>query len=94
MTTPSLTPMQLNRHTCKQGNYGDIVPKLPMGSMSVGPSGSGKTVFLTNMILGIDKECFSRVYYTISNVSISLENANASEMKVISSLLIELSFIF
>ena len=28
MTTPSLTPIQLKEHTCKQGNYGDIVPKL------------------------------------------------------------------
>ena len=33
-----------------------------MRSMLVGPSGSGKTVLLTNMILGIYKGCFSRVY--------------------------------
>ena len=37
MTTPSLTQMQLKEHTCKQGNYGDIVPKLPMRSMLAGP---------------------------------------------------------
>ena len=62
MTTPSLTPIRLKGRTCKQGHYGDIVPKLPMRSMLVGPSGSGKTVLLTNMILGIYKGCFSRIY--------------------------------
>ena len=62
MATPSLTPIQLTEHTCKQGHYGDIIFKLPMGSMSVGPPGSGKTVLLTNMTPGIYKGCFSRVY--------------------------------
>ena len=57
MTTPGLKPIELKEHTCKQGHYGDIVPKLPMRSMLVGPSGSGKTV-LTNMILDIYKGCF------------------------------------
>ena len=33
-----------------------------MRSMLVGPSGSGKTMLLTNMILDIYKECFSRIY--------------------------------
>ena len=62
MNTPSLKPIQLKEHTCKQGHYGDIVPKLPMRSMLVGPSGSGKTVVLTNMILDIYKGCCSRIY--------------------------------
>ena len=62
MNTPSLKPIELKEHTCKQGHYGDIVPKLPMRSMLVGPSGSGKTVLLTNMILDIYKGCFSRIY--------------------------------
>ena len=62
MPTPSLKPIQLKEHTCKQGHCGDIVPKLPMGSMLIGPSGSGKTVLLTNMILEIYKGCFSRIY--------------------------------
>ena len=44
MPTPSLKPIKIKEHTCKQGHYGDIVPKLPMRSMLVGPSGSGKTV--------------------------------------------------
>ena len=42
MATPSLKPIELKEHTCSQGHYGDIVPKLPMRSMLVGPSGSGK----------------------------------------------------
>ena len=62
MTTPSLKPIQLKEHICKQGHYGDIVPTLPMRSMLVGPSGSGKIVLLTNMTLGIYKGCFSRIY--------------------------------
>ena len=59
-------------HTCKQGHYGDIVPKLPMRSMLVGPSGSGETVLLTNMILDIYKGCFSRIY--IWSPSIEVDN--------------------
>ena len=43
-----------------------------MRSMFVGPSGSGKTVLLTNMILGIYKGCFSRVY--IWSPSIEVDN--------------------
>ena len=58
MATPNLKPIQLKNHSCSQGHYGDIVPKLPMRSMLVGPSGSGKTVLLTDMILDIYKGCF------------------------------------
>ena len=58
MKTPSLKPIQLKEHTCKQGHHGDIVPKLPVRSMLVGPSGSGKTVLLTNMTLDIYKSLF------------------------------------
>ena len=61
MTTPMLKPIQLKEHTCTQGHYGDIVPKLHMRNMLVGPSGSGKTVFLINMVLDIYKGCCSRV---------------------------------
>ena len=60
--TPSLKPIQLKGHTCKQGHYGDIVPTLPMISMLVGTSGSVKAVLLTNMVLCIYKGWFSRIY--------------------------------
>ena len=72
MTTPSLKPIQLKEHSCSQGHYGDIVPKLTMRSMLLGPSGSGKTVLLTNMILGIYKGCFSIIY--IWSPSIEVDN--------------------
>ena len=62
MTTPNIKPIELKGLTCKQGHYGDIVPKLPMRSMLVAPSGAGKTVLLTNMILDIYKGCFSKIY--------------------------------
>ena len=42
---PTIKPIQLKEYTCKQGHYGDIVPKLPMRSMLVGPSGGGKQCF-------------------------------------------------
>ena len=70
--TPSLKPIELKEHTCKQGHYGDIVHKLPMRSMLVGPSGSGRTVLLTNTILDIYKGCFSRIY--IWSPSIEVDN--------------------
>ena len=55
MTTQLLKPIQLKKHSCKQRQYGDIVPKLSMRSMLVGPSGSGKTMLLTIMVLDIYK---------------------------------------
>ena len=63
MATPSLKPIGLKEHTCSQGHYGDIVPKLPMRSMLVGPSGSGKTAPLTNMILDMYKGCFHELIF-------------------------------
>ena len=72
MKTPSLKPIQLKEHTCKQGNYGDTVPKLPMRNMLVGPSGSGKTVLLPNMILDIYKGCFSRIYIWSPSIEIDI----------------------
>ena len=72
MATPSLKPIELKEHTCKQGHYGDIVPKLPMRSVLVGPSSPGKTVLLTNMIFDIYKGCSSRIY--IWSPSIEVDN--------------------
>ena len=62
MQTPTIKPIQLKEYNCKQSKYSDVAPKLPMRSMLVGPSGGGKTVLLTNMILDIYRDCFSRVY--------------------------------
>ena len=62
MATPTIKPIQLKEYNCKQSKYSDVAPNLPMRSMLVGPSGGGKTVLLTNMILDIYRDCFSRVY--------------------------------
>ena len=70
MITPSSKPIQLKEHTCKQGHYGDTVPKLHMRSILVGPSGSSKTVLLINMVLDIYKGCFSRIYIWSPSVEV------------------------
>ena len=72
MTTPSLKPIPFKEHSCSQGHYGDIVPKLQMRSMLVGPSGSGKTVLLTSMIRDMYKGCFSQIY--IWSPSVEVDN--------------------
>ena len=70
LSAPKLTPIQLKQYNCKQSKYNDIVPKLPMRSMLVGPSGGGKTVRLTNMILDIYRDCFSRVYIWSPSINV------------------------
>ena len=71
MSTPDLKPIELKEHTCKQGYYGDIVPKLPMRSMLVGPSGSGKTVLLTDMVIDIYKGCYSRIHICSPSIEVA-----------------------
>ena len=68
--TPSIKPIQLKEYNSKQSKYNDVVPKLPMRSMLVGPSGGGKTVLLTNMILDIYRDCFSRVYVWSPSINV------------------------
>ena len=70
MLAPKITPIQLKEYNCKQSKYSDVVPKLPMRSMLVGPSGGGKTVLLTNMILDIYRDCFSRVYVWSPSINV------------------------
>ena len=70
MLAPKITPIQLKEYNCKQSKYSDVAPKLPMRSMLVGPSGGGKTVLLTNMILDIYRDCFSRVYIWSPSINV------------------------
>ena len=70
MLAPKITPIQLKEYNCKQYKYSDVAPKLPMRSMLVGPSGGGKTVLLTNMILDIYRDCFSRVYIWSPSINV------------------------
>ena len=62
MSAPKITPIQLKEYNCKQSKYNDLVLKFLMGSMLCGPRPSGKTVLLSNMILDIYRDCFSRIY--------------------------------
>ena len=70
MLAPKIQPIQLKEYNCKQSKYSDVAPKLPMRSMLVGPSGGGKTVLLTNMILDIYRDCFSRVYVWSPSINV------------------------
>ena len=70
MQTPTIKPIQLKEYNSKQSKYNDVVPKLPMRSMLVGPSGGVKTVLLTNMILDIYRDCFSRVYIWSPSINV------------------------
>ena len=70
MLAPKIQPIQLREYQCKQSKYSDVAPKLPMGSMLVGPSGGGKTARLTNMILDIYRDCFSRVYIWSPSINV------------------------
>ena len=95
MTTPSLKPIQLKEHTCKQGYYGYIVPKLPMRSMLVGPSGSGKTVLLTNMLLDSYKGCFHETIFGVHRLKLIMHGSQLRiTLETISNQVIEKSFFF
>jgi len=72
MATPKIEPYKVLEHSCKQSNF-DVAPKLPVRGMLVAPSGAGKTILLTNFILNIYKDCFSRIY--IFSPSIDVDNA-------------------
>ena len=58
---PIIKPVKLKEYTTKQSRY-PMVGKLPTRSLLVGPSGSGKGILLSNMILDIYRDCFSRIY--------------------------------
>ena len=70
MPAPKVIPLQLKEYNCKQSKYNDVVPKLPMRSTLVGPGGGGKTMLLTNMVLVIYRDCFSRVYIWSPSINV------------------------
>ena len=59
--TPEITPIRLTDFQTKQSKY-KMIGKLPTRALLCGPSGSGKGVLLSNMILDIYRDCFSRIY--------------------------------
>ena len=68
---PIIKPINsgITEYHTKQSKY-DNAPKLPCRSIILGPSGSGKTVLLTNLILDIYKNCFSRIYIFSPSINV------------------------
>ena len=58
---PTIKPIKLTEYQTNQSKY-SMVGKLPTRALLVGPSGSGKGVLLSNMILDIYRDYFSRIY--------------------------------
>ena len=57
---PKIEPPTVIEFNVKQRKY-EMVGKLPTRSIIVGPSGAGKGVLLSNLILDIYRNCFSRI---------------------------------
>ena len=66
---PEIKPIKLTEFQTKQSKY-KMVGKLPTRSLLVGPSGSGKGILLSNMILDIYRDCFSRIYIFSPSINV------------------------
>ena len=64
---PIVKPYKTKEYECKQSKY-DVAPRIPFSMVITGQSGSGKTILLSNLILDIYRNCFSRVYIWSSSV--------------------------
>jgi hypothetical protein len=58
---PIIKSDNVKEFTVKQSKY-DCVGKLPTRSLICSPSGGGKTVLLSNLILDVYRDCFSRIF--------------------------------
>ena len=61
LNQPNIQPIKLTEFETKQSKY-KMLGKLPTRAMLVGPLGSRKGVLLSNTILDIYRDCFSRIY--------------------------------
>ncbi len=66
---PIIKPIKLTEYQTKQSKY-SMVGKLPTRALLVGPSGSGKGILLSNMILDIYRDCFSRIYIFSPSINV------------------------
>ena len=57
---PIVKPVKLKEYNVRQSKY-KMVGNSPTRALLVGPSGSGKGILLSNMILDIYRDCFSRI---------------------------------
>ena len=69
MNTPIVKPYKTKEYTFTQSNY-EVAPRIPFSMVITGQSGSGKTVLLSNLILGIYKGCFSRIFIWSSSIDL------------------------
>jgi len=72
MSVPTIKSYSKNDYSTRQSRY-EHVGKLPTRSLILAPSNSGKTVLITNLILDIYRNCFSRIY--IFSPSIKVDDA-------------------
>ena len=68
---PIIKPVKLKEYNVKQSKY-SMVGKLPTRALLVGPSGSGKGILLSNMILDIYRDCFSRIYIFSPSINVDM----------------------
>ncbi len=68
---PIIKPIKLTEYQTKQIKY-SMVGKLPTRALLVGPSGSGKGILLSNMILYVDRDCFSRIYIFSPSINVDM----------------------
>ena len=66
-----IEPIKLKEFEVKQSKF-DVAPKIPFRSVILGPSSSGKAVLLTNLIMNIYKNCFSRIYIFSPSVDVDM----------------------
>ena len=66
---PQVKPIKLKEFETKQSKY-PMVGKLPTRAILCGPSGAGKGVLLSNMILDIYRDCFSRIYIFSPSINV------------------------
>ena len=83
---PKIIPPKVQEFSVKQSKY-DMVGKLPTRSILVGPSGSGKGVLLSNLILDIYRNCFSRIYIFSPSIHVdynwlSVKQYISNDMKI------------
>ena len=66
---PKIEPIKVQEFEVKQSKY-DMVGKLPTRAIVCAPSGGGKTVLLSNLILDVYRNCFSRIYIFSPSIDI------------------------
>ena len=66
---PKIEPVKVQEFNVKQSKY-DMVGKLPTRAIICAPSGGGKTVLLSNLILDVYRNCFSRIYIFSPSITI------------------------